>query len=78
MSARATDDNGVMGSAPVRRIVVPKSPAVRVTRLVWRAGVLELRLVAPRGVTVTAVVGGRHSSRQEAAASTSASRARST
>jgi hypothetical protein len=48
-----------MGSAPVRRIVVPKTPAVRVTRLVWRAGLLELRIQARRGLTVTAVVGGR-------------------
>src|SRR5207253_8750726 len=60
VSARATDVDGVMGSAPVRRIVVPKTPAVRVTRLTWRAGLLELRLHARRGVTVTAVVGGRH------------------
>ncbi|HUZ16171.1 MAG TPA: Ig-like domain-containing protein [Gaiellaceae bacterium] len=60
VSARVTDTDGVMGSALVRRIVVPKTPAVRVTRLVWRAGLLELRLVAPRGVTVTAVVAGRH------------------
>ena len=61
VSARATDADGVMGSAPVRRIVVPKAPAVRVTRLIWKAGLLQLRLVAPRGVTVTAIVGGhRH------------------
>src|SRR5438270_7260567 len=50
-----------MGTAPVRRIVVPTAPAVRVTRLVWHAGVLELRLRAPGGVTVAALVGGsRH------------------
>ncbi len=61
VSARATDTDGVMGTAPVRRILVPKSPAVRVTRLVWRTGVLKLRLFAPRGVTVTAVVGSHHS-----------------
>ena len=60
VSARATDTDGVMGTAPVRRIVVPKSPAVRVTRLVWRSGFLELRIVAPRGVSVTAIVAGRH------------------
>lgn len=60
VSARATDTDGVMGSAPVRRIVVPKAPAVRVTRLVWKAGLLQLRLVAARGLTVTAVVAGRH------------------
>ncbi len=61
VSARATDADGVMGTAPVRRIVVPKAPAVRVTRLVWHAGVLELRLRAPGGVTVAALVGGsRH------------------
>jgi len=60
VSARATDTDGVMGSAPVRRIVVPKIPAVRVTRLVWRSGVLELRLQARPGVTVTATVRGRH------------------
>jgi hypothetical protein len=61
VSARATDADGVMGTAPVRRIVVPKAPAVRVTRLVWHAGLLELRLRAPGGVTVTALVGGnRH------------------
>ena len=59
LSARATDTDGVMGSAPVRRIVVPKTPAVRVTRLVWRSGVLELRLQARPGVTVTAIVRGR-------------------
>ena len=60
VSARATDADGVMGSAPVRRIVVPKAPPIRVTRLVWSAGVLQLRLVAPHGVTVTALVGGQH------------------
>ncbi len=59
VSACATDSDGVMGTAPVRRIVVPKARPVRVTRLVWSAGVLELRLVAPRGVTVTAVVAGQ-------------------
>ncbi len=58
VSARATDADGVMGSAPVRRIVVPKAAPVRVTRLVWRSGVLALRLHAPRGYTVTAIVGG--------------------
>ena len=60
VSARATDTDGVMGSAPVRRIVVPKTPAVRVTRLVWGSGVLELRLQARLGVSVTATVGGHH------------------
>lgn len=60
VSARATDTDGVMGSAPVRRIVVPKTPAVRVTRLVWRDGLLELRLSARSGLAVTAIVGGRH------------------
>jgi Bacterial Ig domain len=58
VSARATDSDGVMGTAPVRRIVVAKVPAIRVTRLVWSAGLLELRLVAPKGVTVTAIVAG--------------------
>jgi len=62
VSARATDADGVMGSAPVRRIVVPKTPTIRVTRLVWSAELLELRLVAPHGVAVTAVVAGRHHS----------------
>ena len=60
VSARATDTDGVMGSAPVRRIVVPKTPYVRVTRLVWRSGVLALRLHARPSVTVTANVRGRH------------------
>lgn len=61
VSARATDADGVMASAPVRRIVVPKAPAVTVTRLVWRSGLLELRFSAPNGVAVTAVVAGhRH------------------
>ena len=59
VSARATDTDGVMGTAPVERIVAPKAPAIRVTRLVWRAGLLELRLSAPKGVAVTAVVAGR-------------------
>jgi hypothetical protein len=58
VSARATDADGVMGSAPVQRIVVPKTPPIRITRLVWNAGVLQLRLVAPHGVTVTAIVAG--------------------
>jgi hypothetical protein len=58
VSARATDSDGVMGSAPVRRIVVPKVPPIHVTRLVWSAGLLQLRLGAPRGVTITAIVGG--------------------
>jgi Big-like domain-containing protein len=58
VSARATDTDGVMGSAPVSRIVIPKPPPIRVTRLVWASGVLELRLVAPNGVTVTAIVAG--------------------
>jgi hypothetical protein len=62
VSARATDTDGVMGSAPVQKIVVPKTPPIRVTRLVWSGGVLQLRLVAPRGVTVSAIV-GRHSHR---------------
>ncbi len=61
VSARATDTDGVMGTAAVERIVVPKAPAIRVTRLVWSAGFLHLRLVAPKGATVTAVVAGhRH------------------
>jgi hypothetical protein len=59
VSARATDADGVMGSAPVQRIVVPRTPYVSVTRLVWRSGVLELRLRARPSVTVTAIVGGR-------------------
>jgi hypothetical protein len=59
VSARATDTDGVMGSAPVRKILVPKAPPIRVTRLVWSAGRLQLRFVAPRGVTVTASVGGK-------------------
>ena len=60
VSARATDADGVMGSAPVQRIVIPKTPPIHVTRLVWTSGVLELRLNAPAGVTVTAVVAGHH------------------
>src|SRR5262249_27242754 len=60
VSARATDSDGVMNTAPVRRIVVPKTPAVRVTRLVWSARLLELRLHAEPGVAVIAVVGRRH------------------
>jgi hypothetical protein len=59
VSARATDADGVMGTAPVRQIVVPKAPSVHVTKLVWSSGVLELRLVAPRGVSVTAIVAGK-------------------
>jgi hypothetical protein len=59
VSARATDDDGVMGTAAVERIVVPKAPAIRVTRLVWSAGLLHLRLIAPKGVTITAIVTGR-------------------
>jgi len=59
VSARVTDTDGVMGSARVRQIVVPKPPPVTVTRLVWSAGLLELRLDAPTGVAVTAVVEGR-------------------
>ncbi|HEY2353380.1 MAG TPA: Ig-like domain-containing protein [Gaiellaceae bacterium] len=61
VSARVTDTDGVMGSAPVRTIVVPKTPAVHVTRLTWSAGLLQLRLKARAGVAVTAVVRGhRH------------------
>ena len=59
VSARATDADGVMGSAPVRKVVVPKGPVVRVTRLVWSSGVLDLRFRAPSGVSVTALVGGK-------------------
>ena len=62
VSARATDTDGVMGSAPVRRIVVPKTAAIRVTRLVWSAGLLQLRLHAGAGLTVTADVAGRRHS----------------
>ena len=61
VSARATDADGVMGSAAVRRIVVAKTPSIHVTRLVWSSGLLHLRLYPPHGVTVTAIVAGhRH------------------
>jgi hypothetical protein len=60
LSVRVTDSDGVMGSAPVVRVVVPKALPVRVTRLRWSNGVLELRLrPVPRGERAALVVAGR-------------------
>lgn len=56
LSARATDSEGVEGSAPVVRIVVRRAAAVHVTALSWRAGLLRLRLRPPSGMQVALVV----------------------
>jgi hypothetical protein len=57
LSARATDADGVMGSARPVRIVVGKALPVHVTRLRWHGGMLELRLGSlPRGEQAAVVV----------------------
>jgi Big-like domain-containing protein/lysyl oxidase len=57
LSARVSDSDGVMGSAPVVRVVVPKALPVHVIRLRWHGGVLALRLSSPpRGEQAAIVV----------------------
>lgn len=56
LSARATDSEGVEGSAPVVRITVRRASAVRVTGLSWRAGLLRLRLRQPPDERLLAIV----------------------
>jgi Big-like domain-containing protein len=56
LSARATDSEGVEGSAPVVRITVRRAATVHIVLLRWRTGVLTLRLRQPTGERIVAVV----------------------
>lgn len=56
LSARASDAQGLEGSAPVVRITVRRAAAVRVTALSWRAGLLRLRMRPVVGLRAALVV----------------------